>query len=325
MIIEKVIKILNASNGGVVSSALLCKEFGISRAAVWKHIQTLRGLGYQIKARAHYGYSLVSSPDLPLSGEVIPLLQTRCMGRELKYLLETASTNRDATRLAHEGAGEGFTVVAEAQTGGRGRMDRAWFSPAGVNLHVSVVLRPSIEPARATTLPLVAGMALVKSLEVLAPEIRAKVKWPNDILVGDKKICGILCEMQVENDVVRQIVMGFGLNVNLTESMLTQSIRQRATSMCIETGRVFPRHRVLATILNQFEPLYERWQGAGFAALLPELSRYDALQGRVIELEQGGRCVKGQCMGVAPDGALLLATSAGETLVYSGEAHILQW
>lgn len=322
---EDILLLLKRANGEVVSSATICQKFGVTRAAVWKRVEVLRNLGYEISAQTRHGYRLQSAPDLPLSAEVTPFLKTKRLGRELHYLLETHSTNRDAAKLAREGAVEGLTVVAEYQRGGRGRMARSWFSPPGVNLHASVVLRPAIEPGRAATLPLLAGVALAKAFESAADGVEARVKWPNDILIGGKKVCGILCEMHAENSLVRQIIMGFGVNVNLTEDMMPPEIVARAGSLRIASGTKIARNKLLATIFNYFEPLYDHWVATGFQAVLPEFKRYDALYGAQIVLEQGGAHLSGRAKGVAPDGALRLEQPTGEILIYSGEAHLLQY
>ena len=191
-----------------------------------------------------------------------------------------------------------------------------------MNLYASILLRPDVEPMRAATLPLVVGLALAESLEALAPEVRPQIKWPNDVLVGGRKICGILCEMQAENDCVRHVVAGFGVNVNLAAEGLPEALRERATSLRIETGRTFSRAAVLAAFLNRFEPRYDRWRAEGFEPLLPAMAQRDALRGRTVSLEQGGRRIAGCAEGLQPDGALLLATAEGVVPVYSGEAHI---
>jgi BirA family biotin operon repressor/biotin-[acetyl-CoA-carboxylase] ligase len=319
---DEIVALLRGAGGREVSSRLLCERLGVSRAAVWKQIEALRADGYGIEACTRRGYRLVHAPDRPCAPEVVPLLTTRWLGRDLRYVAETGSTNRDVAALAQEGAGEGVAVVADRQCAGRGRMARPWFSPPGVNLYFSLLLRPDVEPGRAASLPLVAGLAVAEAVERLAPEMRPGIKWPNDILCDGKKLCGVLCEMQAEADRVRHVVPGLGVNVNLTRAMLPEELRGRATSLKIAAGRDFSRAAVLAAILNAFEPLIERWRADGLEPLLPALRRRDALFGREIELEQGGRRLAGRADGIFPDGALRLVTPQGVIPVYSGEAHI---
>ena len=247
---DQIVTLLREAEGGEVSSRVLCERLGITRAAVWKQVEALRAAGYAIEACTRRGYRLVGAPDRPCAAEVLPLLATRRLGRDLRYLAETGSTNRDIAVLAQAGAQEGVTVVADRQNAGRGRMTRAWFSPPEVNLYVSLLLRPEIEPGRAASLPLVAGLAVAEALEQVAPGCTPRIKWPNDILSGGRKICGVLCEMQAEADRVRYIIPGLGVNVNLTRAMLPAELRERATSLRIEAGHAFSRAAVLAAIMS---------------------------------------------------------------------------
>ncbi len=319
---EQIVEALRAAKGGEVSSRAICERLGVSRAAVWKQIETLRAGGYMIEACSRRGYRLVTAPDTPHAAEVSPLLTTRRIGRDCRYVAETGSTNRDVAALADAGAEEGVVVTAGTQTAGRGRMTRLWHSPPGVSLYFSMLLRPAVEPGQASSLPLVAGLAVAEALAQLAPETQPMIKWPNDILIGGKKVCGILCEMQAETDCVRHIIPGIGVNVNLTRAELPEELRGRATSLRIETGRRFSRAAVLAAILNRFEPLYARWCAEGFEPLLDAVGARDALRGMKVTLEQGGRRVQGIGDGILPDGALRLHTEQGVVPVYSGEAHI---
>ena len=319
---EHILEALRAAAGGEVSSRTICERLGVSRAAVWKQIEALRAGGYDIEACSRRGYRLVSAPDTPHAAEVVPLLATQRLGRDCRYVAETGSTNRDVAALAAAGAEEGVIVAAGAQTAGRGRMTRGWFSPPEANLYFSVLLRPAVEPGRAAALPLVIGLAVAEALAELAPETRPLIKWPNDILIGGRKVCGILCEMQAEADCVRHIIPGIGVNLNLAREEMPEELRSRATSLRIETGRRFSRAAALAVILNRLEPLYRRWCAEGFEPLLEAVEARDALRGKTITLEQGGRRVEGRADGLLPDGALRLLTEQGVVPVYSGEAHI---
>ena len=319
---DEIVTVLREADGGEVSSRVLCERLGISRAAIWKQIEALRADGYEIEACTRRGYRLVHAPDRPCAPEVFPLLTTARLGRDLRYVAETGSTNRDMAALAQDEVAEGAVIVADRQNAGRGRMARAWFSPSGVNLYFSLLLRPDVELARAASLPLVAGLAVAQAVESLVPDARPMIKWPNDILCGGKKLCGVLCEMQAETDRVCHIITGLGVNVNLTRAMLPKELHDRATSLKILSGRDFSRAAVLAAILNAFEPLLDRWRVDGLEPLLPALHRRDALFGRDIALDQGGCRIAGRADGIFPDGALRLATPQGVTPIYSGEAHI---
>jgi BirA family biotin operon repressor/biotin-[acetyl-CoA-carboxylase] ligase len=320
---DQIVAALREARGEEVSSRVLCERLGVSRAAVWKHVHALRAAGYAIEACSRRGYRLVGAPDTPFASEVVPFLTAQRMGHDCRYSPETESTNRDAMLLADKGAAEGVVVIAGAQTAGRGRMTRAWFSPPESNLYFSLLLRPQVQPTQASSLPLIVGLAVAEALMAVAPETRPLIKWPNDILIGGRKVCGILCEMQVETDCfVRHIVAGVGVNLNVETSDIPEELRDRATSLRIETGRRFSRASMLAAILNRLEPLYDRWCREGVEPFLSALGALDALLGKRIGLEQGARHIDGHAAGIQADGALLLDTEQGRVPIYSGEAHI---
>ena len=320
---SRILELLKASGEAELSGSCICGELGITRSAVWKHIKTLRSLGYGIEGHSRCGYRLTRSPDRPDAAEVSPLLRTRVIGRTIYYSESTASTNADAFAGAEAGCEEGTVYCAGAQTGGRGRMNRPWFSPAGVNLYFSAVLRPKVPIDRAASLPLVAGVAVASVMKKLDSSLEPKVKWPNDILVKERKICGILCEMQSEIDFrVRHIVVGAGINVNLAVESLPEELRSKATSLRAECGREFALAGLLAEVLNGFETLYDLWQAEGFAPLAELMKQYDGLAGREISVRQGRETLTGTACGVQDDGALRLQTGNGIMPVYSGEATV---
>jgi len=193
-------------------------------------------------------------------------------------------------------------------------------SCARVNLYFSMVLRPSVATALAVSLPLVAGLAVASAVRKLVPELDPRVKWPNDILIGGKKVCGILCEMQAQIDCgVRYIVAGAGINMNSERGLFPAELQQSATSLKAETGRTFSRVELLAAVLNEFEVYYGIWQREGFKPLAEIMDRHDALSGRQITMQQGEKYITGMASGVQEDGALKVETSEGIVAVYSGE------
>lgn len=307
---------------GFVSGGELCQELQITRSAIWKHVSLLRKAGYRVEAVSGLGYRLDGLTGAPVAEEVVPLLDTEQFGRSFVFLETTDSTNLHARALARSGAVEGCVVVADHQTGGRGRMRRTWVSPSGVNLYASVVLRPPVSPVRVPEIPLVAAAAIHGALEVACPLLAPVIKWPNDILSGSRKLCGILCEMEAEPDCTHFVVVGFGVNVNLDP--VPEELRGVATSLCIETGAPHSRARILATVLNRFERLYTEWldrPDLGF--LLPTLQRHSWLQGKAVRIEQFERILTGTVTGLSAEGHLLLRSEDGTvTPVNSGEAHL---
>ena len=322
--VYKILELFKYAKGEELSSSTICEKLQISRNAVWKHVKTLRERGYQIEAQPRCGYRLVASPDRPDAAEVLPLLKTKFIGRVLHYTGLTESTNRDASVGAEGGCADGTVFCAGEQSGGRGRMARRWFSPPGANLYFSIVLRPPVAAMQAASLPLVAGIAVAAAVGKLAPELDPRVKWPNDILIGGKKVCGILCEMQAQIDCgVRYIVAGAGVNVNLDREQLPDELQQIATSLKAESGRDLSCAELLAGVLNEFEYYYEIWQHEGFKPLVDIMDRYDALKGGVVAVQQGKRVITGEAVGVQVDGALKIETSKGIVPVYSGETKVV--
>jgi len=316
----KILELLKSSCKAELSSSAICDQLKISRNAVWKHVKALREQGYQIEAQSRCGYRLVAVPDRPDAAEVLPRLKTKSIGRVLHYSDVTESTNRDAAVAARAGCEDGAVFCAGEQRSGRGRMTREWYSPPGVNLYFSIVLRPSVATSLAGSLTLVVGIAVASAVRKMAPELNPRVKWPNDILVEGKKVCGILCEMQAEMDCgVNYIVAGAGINVNLDKRVLPRALKSIATSLKAETGREFSRAEILACVLNEFEYYYEIWLRKGFEPLVAVMDEVDALKGCVISVEQGGRVITGKAVGVQADGALKVKTADGTVPVYSGE------
>ncbi|NTU58588.1 MAG: biotin--[acetyl-CoA-carboxylase] ligase [Chlorobiaceae bacterium] len=308
--------------GGFVSGGDLCRELQMSRSAVWKHIAALRSAGYAIEAVSGRGYRLDGLTGSPVPEEVVPLLTTTAFGRSFIYLDTVDSTNLKARALAREGAAEGTVVVADAQTGGRGRMRRAWVSPAGVNLYCSIVLRPPVPSFRVPEIPLVAAAAIHGALENECTGLKSFIKWPNDIVTGGRKLCGILCEMESEPDFTHFVVVGFGLNVNL--ELVPEELQGIASSIAMETGRSESRARLLAAVLNRFEQLYREWalqDDLGF--LLPCLEGSAWLKGKELRIEQFDKILTGVEAGLTPQGQLLLRAEDGTVMaVSSGEAHL---
>jgi len=305
-----------------LSGESLCHEFSITRSAVWKHICLLRSEGYQIDAVTGRGYRLSGMTGRPVEAEVMPFLTGNRFGRKILYHPVTASTNILAKALAVEGTPEGAVVVADSQTGGRGRMGRIWVSPAGVNLYFSLILRPGVPSIRVPQLTLLVAVAIHQALSALVPDLVTMIKWPNDILADGRKLCGVLCEMQSEPECTHFVVVGIGINVNQSE--FPPELQQSATSLFLEKGRLFSRPELLASVLNHFEPLYDEWllqEDLGF--ILPSLEEYSLLQSKEVTIDQLKRSMSGTVRGISRTGELKLESAEGEIiLVSSGEAHL---
>jgi BirA family transcriptional regulator, biotin operon repressor / biotin---[acetyl-CoA-carboxylase] ligase len=294
-----------------VSGADLAGRLGISRAAIWARIEDLRKLGFEIEASPHHGYRLRHAPDLLLADDLASRLGDGCViGREIHVFKETASTNDVVERLARDGAKEGVVVFAESQTKGRGRLGRKWHSPAGQGLYFSVLLRPKLRPVEATQLTVVAATALVRAIEAATP-VRPVIKWPNDLLVGGRKIAGVLTELSAELDTIKHLILGIGLDVNQTAKDFAPEIREVATSLRIAGGESVSRPELATRILREFDRDYARICGGGFEGLADEWETRCTTIGQNVAIRIGERILKGRAESLDADGALLIRTQHG--------------
>ena len=294
------------SESGYVSGEHLSKELGVSRTAIWKHISSLRKDGYRIEAVPSRGYRLVSSPDVIDPHEVRSQLKSIRVGRRIEYIKQTASTNADAFRLAEAGAIEGTVVLSDSQTGGKGRRGRVWASPAGVNLYCSVVLRPSIMPHEAPQLTFLSAVAVARAIE-LTTQLTPEIKWPNDLLVSGKKVAGLLNEMSAETDGINFVILGIGVNLNMTVEQFPDDLRHPATSVLLESGVRVDRSRFTSTMLNELDKLYTDFLEYGFGPVREEWQQRCNAKGRQLLISDSGtECTGGRFIGIDLDGALLI-------------------
>jgi BirA family transcriptional regulator, biotin operon repressor / biotin---[acetyl-CoA-carboxylase] ligase len=302
-----------------VSGSLLGKDCRISRQAVAKVIAKLLDAGVEIEALHRHGYRLMQPDDrldfmTPQSGSMI--------GSRIVFVSDTKSTNALATRLADEGAEQGTVVLADSQSGGRGRLGRHWHSPPGLNIHCSLILRPKVEPPRAPQLTLVAAVALAEALLDLYP-LDFQIKWPNDLLVGGKKISGILTEMKTEQDLVDYVVIGIGLNCNLQQNDLPPEIEEIATSLSIELRETVSRRTICRKIFVSLEKWYVRFLSGDFAAVRTRWQELARIEGRAVTVSNLNGSVSGKALGLADDGTLLLCLPNGEiTRIYGGDVTL---
>lgn len=319
---ERILDLLRSA-GAAVPGPELARATGVSRAAVWKHVHRLIGQGYRIaRLRGAGGYRLEETPDRLLPAEIHARLATVRIGRVVHHFETIDSTNRHAMELARRGAAEGEVVVAEGQTRGRGRLGRSFFSPPGVSLYASVILRPPLPPARAPLITLVAGLAVAETVERHAA-VRPALKWPNDVLLGGKKIAGILTEMESEADRVLYVVCGPGVNLNVPARAFPPALRPIATSILAATGRRVDRRQFAADLFAALERRYDEFVARGFGALRDDWEAYSCLGGAHVAVEGSGERAAGTVLGVDDDGALRLRTAGGEARrVISGEVTI---
>ncbi len=318
---ELVLAFLAEAGDEFVSGEAISDKLGLSRAAVWKHVNALRGQGYRIDAVPARGYRLREIPDRLTALELRPLLPTHDLGQVLHCHEELASTNDLARVLADEGAAHGEVVIAERQTAGRGRRGRVWLSPPRRNLYLSVVLRPDLPPQRASELTLVASVALCDVIREAGVE--AGIKWPNDLLAGDRKVAGILTEMAAEPDAVQWVVLGVGVNLNARPEDFPDDLRARATSLAIERGQPVPRALFAAALLARLEEWIDRHADEGFGPVRRAWVERSVTLGRRVEAEVEGRLVEGVADDLDASGALLVRTAGGVVRVVAGDVQIL--
>ncbi len=310
---------LKGNLGQWVSGESVSKQLGISRAAIWKHINGLKDDGHRIQAAPKKGYCLERAADLLSPEEISGGLKTRVMGRPCVIVFkETDSTNLQAKILASQGAAEGTLVAAETQTQGRGRRGRSWFSPTGQSIYVSIILRPSMAPAQAPQITLMTAVAVARTLQKAG--LKARIKWPNDILVGDRKIAGILTEISTEMDLVDWVVVGLGLNVNTPADRMPSEIRKIATSVRIQKGRPVSRVDLLCALLENFETCYEQLKTEGFGPIMEQWRQMTDIIGKRIYVDVMDTRHIGTVAAVDDDGVLILQDDQGRIhRIFSGD------
>jgi BirA family biotin operon repressor/biotin-[acetyl-CoA-carboxylase] ligase len=307
----QILRALRSVGEEAVSGADLAARLGISRAAVWARIEELRAVGYEIQASPHGGYRLRSTPDVLHGDDMLALLDSgMVIGRDIRVFQETTSTNDVAEKLGRDGVKEGVAVFAESQTKGRGRLGRSWVSSQGKGLWFSVLLRPTLSPQAATQMTIASATALARALNQSAG-VQCEIKWPNDILVRERKLCGILTEMSAELDKINYLVLGIGVNVNFEESDFPAELRNIATSLAIETGRKFKRAEIAAIVLRELDRDYARVRAGEFESVASEWEDQCTTIGRNVEIACGKRLVHGRAESLDREGALLVRTQHG--------------
>lgn len=307
---ETILRMLRQSGNEFISGEHISEQLGITRAAVWKHMQALKNEGVGIEAVTRKGYRLKGSTNALLPTLIEPELQTCSLGREMVYLNSAPSTNLIARQLSQQGCAHGTVVLAEEQTAGRGRRGRAWTNSPGKDICMSAILRPNLEAQHAPrfTLSTALGIYRVAAAFGLVPSI----KWPNDVLVAGKKVCGILLEMEGNMDFLESIIVGLGLNVNTDD--FPQELASIATSLSKELGRTLNRREVLSSLLNELEPLYDACEDddAFTNHVLNTYKEACGTLGQAVDVKGVRETLTGIAVDVDEAGRLLLRTPDGQ-------------
>jgi len=308
---EEILQLLREHSSTFLSGEEISRRLKVTRTAVWKRIQRLRTLGYEIEASTRLGYRLIRSPDLLTPSEVKPLLTTKWMGKTIHYFHSIDSTNSKAYQLAIQDAEEGEVVIAELQVKGRGRLGRYWFSPAFLNLYLSVILRPQIPPHQASLITLMAAVATANAIEKYSG-LLPLIKWPNDILIRDRKVAGLLNEIHSEMDRIHFVILGIGVNLNMDGKMFSKEIRGVATSLKREMGQTISRKAFLQSLLEELESWYEIFLKEGGAPVLKAWRDRAKIEGKRVRVTSFGETLSGVAVDIDSDGAMILETKDGK-------------
>ncbi len=319
---DKILNLLRASQSGFVSGEELARKTGISRTMVWKHMKALERDGFGIEAVPSQGYRITLEPDLLLLADIKRELKTRVIGRTVLLFPEVASTNTLAMELAAKGTAEGTVVIAETQTGGKGRLGRKWLSPKG-NLYFSVVLRPAVPLQKAPLITLMGATAVAAAVKNVCA-VPAGIKWPNDVLVAGRKVSGLLTEMSAEQDRIRHIVLGIGINVNMDTSGLPPDLRAGTTTLAAEAGRRINRTALLQEVLRGLELRYRSFLTKP-AEVIEAWKRENVTLGKQVAVAGAGATIEGTAQGIDEEGRLVIEQADGLLhSVAAGDVTILK-
>lgn len=320
---NKILEELRAANGRPVSGEEISRKLEVSRTAVWKHIARLRSEGYIIESQTNSGYRLLGSPDILSLSELEPYLHTDFIGREIIYLDSVDSTNIYAKKRAESSFMEGTAVIAEEQTAGRGRLGRQWVSTKGKGIWMSFILKPDIMPADAPKLTIAAALSVSRALQSCC-SLDVRIKWPNDIVAGGKKLCGILTEMTAEAEEIKSVVVGIGINANMENQDFGSEVAAIATSVKLEKGIAVSRKVLAAHVMNEFEKLYLDFLEEG--SLMPFLKEYkekSAVLGKVVKVISRKEEISGLAVDISDEGQLVIQLENGELReIMSGEVSV---
>ncbi|MET3696091.1 BirA family biotin operon repressor/biotin-[acetyl-CoA-carboxylase] ligase [Bacillus oleivorans] len=313
------LSLFNESPGGYLSGQQIAEQLGCSRTAVWKQIQSLRDDGYEIEAIRNKGYRIADRPNGVKEYDIITGLETNCMGQNCYYFETAASTQKIAHELAQKGEPEGTLVLADQQQSGRGRMDRPWFSPKGTGIWMSLILRPRLLPSQTPQLTLLTAVAAAQAIEEVTG-LTPSIKWPNDLMINDKKCTGILTELQAESDQVRYLIIGIGINVNQVKEDFPAELQALATSLRMSKQQEFPRAKLVQEILKRFEKLYELYLNQGFLPIKLLWESYSNTLGKMIQAKTMHGTIEGKAIGLTDEGVLVLEESNGtQHKIYSAD------
>jgi len=305
-----------------LSGQHLAELIGCSRTAVWKHIEELRKEGFELEAVRNKGYRIVKTPERITADEIRLGLTTNFIGRNIHYEESVESTQKIAHRLSYEEVPEGTVIIAEEQRSGKGRMNRTWHSPKYTGIWMSLILRPNIPLTKAPQLTLLTAVAIVQAIEEVTG-LQSEIKWPNDILIGGKKVTGILTELQAEADRIHSIIIGIGINVNQKEEDFPSELQEKASSLFIEKGKVISIAGLIKSFFKHFEKLYLLYLEQGFFPIKLLWEGYAVSIGKILKARTLTNVIEGKALGITDEGVLKLEDETGFVHhIYSADIEV---
>lgn len=321
---KKIIDMLKGATGKFLSGEEIADKLKVTRTSIWKNIQTLKKFGYDIESRGKLGYKLNQIADVLLPAAVQSGLNTKIIAADnrIVYKLSVESTNNLAKKLASDGAADGTVVVTEEQTGGKGRLERKFFSPRGKSILFSVILRPKCLPKDAPKFTLMAAVAVANAMKRF--NLPAQIKWPNDIMFDGRKVVGILTELSAQIERVNYIVVGIGINANVAPEDFPADIKKIAASLAEINGGEISRLEFFRAVLEECDKLYQTINVEGFEKIFKQWRKYNVTLGREVKVisADNGESFFGVAEDIAEDGALIVATENGRQTLYAGDVSI---
>lgn len=318
----RVIEVLKENRGEFVSGQLLSDELSVSRTSIWKYINALKEEGYDIESISRRGHRLLDCPDILTREEIAEYLNTKAIGKTICYFDHIESTNKTAKEIASGEGEHGTVVISEEQTEGRGRIGRSWSSPKKKGIWMSIIVRPDISPTDATKMTQIAAASVYSALGEM--DLETEIKWPNDIILNGKKVCGILTEMSSEMMQINYMVIGIGINVNQDIVDIPEDLREKATSLKIESGTTIDRKELVGKILNHFEYFYDDLVVRGDITEALEICRTKSiLIGKRVRVIRRGETLEREAIGLTDEGELVVKDGDGnQSVVVSGEVSV---
>lgn len=320
---KEILESLKQNKENFISGEELSNQIGVSRTAIWKHIKQLKEEGYGIESTSRKGYRLIAEPDR-LDDKALEIeLRHRKLMDKVFHFDSIDSTNNQAKIMASKGAPEGTVILAEEQTSGRGRLGRSWLSPKGTGIWMSIILKPDIEPSEAAKITQIAAAAVTLAVREIT-DCEAGIKWPNDIIVNGKKICGILTEMSGELNSVNYMVVGMGMNVNQEPEDFPPDLKDTATSIRECVGKAISRKKMALSILRHFEELYMDFlECKNVGKSVSICKNYSVTLGKEVKIIQKGTELIAQALDITEEGELIIRNNKGEIQkIVSGEVSV---